>query len=764
MTTRLTYRNRLSRVLYFFPTQLLWLQLKKNHLLLVFWVVLFGFVTNNISVKFGVPNLILYPEYLGTSGVWAFGILGFSLGGFIMAFNIYSYILHAFRFPFLATVARPFAKFCINNFILPVIFTLTYFYFSAEFQLLQEFLSPLEVTLNLIAFTAGQGVFILLSLVYFFTTNKDIYKLTGKTEEELFSKEPKKKVKTPPSVRSKKKWYFTRSYSQQWRVETYLRTPISIALARKSSHYDKETIRQVFAQNHINATIFELVVIASFLIIGSFRENEVFVIPAMATVFLTFTMFLMLLSIFISWFRSWSFTILIALFLIVNFSSTHFEWATIENQAYGLNYEVPPAEYTTQVLDSLRDDDRNYMEDRNYTIEILSNWRRKNIAARGSKRQKPKFVIVNTSGGGTRSALWTYRTLQYNDSLLGGALFRHTAMISGSSGGMIGAAYLRQLYLDYSVQDSAYYYHLQHLNAISKDILNPILFSLATNDLFIRYQQFELEDGLIYTKDRATSFERQLNQNTDQRLHRKLMDYKIPEYNAEIPMMVFAPTITDDSRRLLVSAQPLSYLVNNIPNASMRSEPITENVEFMRLFKDQGAENIEFLSVLRMNATFPYVMPSVSMPSSPSIQVMDAGLRDNFGLRNSLQFIAAFREWISTNTSGVVIVQIRDKEKDFELEQPGELSIIQSLMNPLGSVYGNFTKVQDYTHDQMLQYTSLYFDQPIDVVNFELYYDQEMPISLSWHLTSREKKQIIRSVNHPANAAASARLQELLQP
>lgn len=764
MTTRLTYRNRLARIVYFFPLQLLWLQLKKNHLLLVFWVVLFGFITNNISVKFGVPNLILYPEYLGTSGVWAFGILGFSLGGFIMAFNIYTYILHAFRFPFLATVARPFAKFCINNFVLPVIFTITYFYFSAEFQLRQEFLSPLEIAINLAAFTAGQGVFILISLIYFFTTNKDIYKLTGKTEEELFSEKAEKKVKKQPSVRSKKKWYFTRSYSQQWHVETYMRTPFSLALARKSSHYDKETIRRVFAQNHINATIFELVVIASFLIIGSFRENEVFVIPAMATVFLTFTMFLMLLSIFISWFRSWSFTILIVLFILINLSSTRYEWATIENQAYGLNYDVSPAPYTAHVLDSLRDNEQNYIEDQDYTIEMLSNWRRKNVAASSNKRRKPKFVIVNTSGGGTRSALWTYRTLQYNDSLMGGDLFRHTAMITGSSGGMIGAAYLRQLYMDYRAQDSAYYYDLQHLDAISKDILNPILFSLATNDLFIRYQKFELEEGLVYTKDRATSFERQLNQNTGQRLNRKLIDYKLPEFNAEIPMMVFAPTITDDSRRLLVSAQPLSYLVNNQPRKNMTSEPITENVEFMRLFEPQGAGNIEFLSVLRMNATFPYVMPSVSMPSSPSIQVMDAGLRDNFGLRNSLQFIAAFREWISTNTSGVVIIQIRDQEKDFELEQSSDLSIIQSLMNPLGSVYGNFTKVQDYTHDQMLQYTSLYFDKPIDVVSFELYYDQQMPISLSWHLTSREKKQIIRSVDHPANVAASARLRELLQP
>src|SRR5690606_7730088 len=124
----------------------------------------------------------------------------------------------------------------------------------------------------------------------------------------------------------------------------------------------------------------------------------------------------------------------------------------------------------------------------------------------------------------------------------------------------------------------------------------------------------------------ATSFERQLNQNTGNRLNKKLSDYRQPEYNAEIPMMVFAPTITEDNRRMIISAQPASYFSNNHPDASMRNDPTTENVEFMRLFEDQGAKNVEFLSVLRMNATFPYVMPSVSMPSSPKIQVMDAGL------------------------------------------------------------------------------------------------------------------------------------------
>lgn len=754
--------GRIQRIVYFFPFQLLWLQFKKNHLLLIFWLILFGIATSNFAVKFGLPGLMLYPEYLGESGIMAFFILGFSLGGFIMAFNIYTYILHAFRFPFLATIARPFAKFCINNFIIPLTFVVLFIKESTEYQINNELLSVGDVALNLAAFMCGQFFFILVALVYFFRTNKDIFKLTGKTEEELFATVPVDPRKQP-SVRSKKKWYLSRSYNPEWRVVTYLRTPFSVALARESAHYDKETIRSVFAQNHINATLFEVAVIVSFLIIGSYRENEIFVIPAMATAMLMFTMFLMLLSIFISWLRSWTFTVLIVIFLIVNWASTRYPWANIDNHAYGLDYQVEPAKYDARIIDSLRNEESDQRNDLLHTIGILNNWRLKNTGIHASAGRKPKLVLINTSGGGSRAALWTFRAIQYNDSLLNGALLRSTPMITGSSGGMIGAAYLRQLALNYADSAQAYYNHPEYLDYISRDILNPVLFSLATNDLFVRYQRFELEEGLIYTKDRATSFERQLNQNTNGILNRKLIDYSQPEAEARIPMMIFSPTITDDSRRLIVSAQPTSYLTNNHPSESMRNTPVTESVEFMRFFSDQRAENLEFLSLLRMSATFPYVMPSVSMPSEPKIQVMDAGLRDNFGMRTSLQFIAAFRDWISTNTSGIVIVQVRDKEKDFETEKSSDLSIIQSLINPLGSVYGNFTKVQDYTHDQMLQYTSLYFDKPIDVINFELFYDTKQPISLSWHLTSLEKRNIIHSVHHPNNAEATARLRKLLE-
>src|SRR5438045_1014070 len=110
------------RFFYSFPIQLLIALLKKNYLLLMYWVVLFGWITGSMSNTFGIPYLFLDPEYMGYVGFSSFFIMGFATGCFIMVFNISSYIVNGYRFPFIATLSRPFLKFSLNNFIIPLLF------------------------------------------------------------------------------------------------------------------------------------------------------------------------------------------------------------------------------------------------------------------------------------------------------------------------------------------------------------------------------------------------------------------------------------------------------------------------------------------------------------------------------------------------------------------------------------------------------------------------------------------------------------------
>ena len=177
---------------------------------------------------------------------------------------------------------------------------------------------------------------------------------------------------------------------------------------------------------------------------------------------------------------------------------------------------------------------------------------------------------------------------------------------------------------------------------------------------------------------------------------------------------------------------------------------------------NQDAYNLRFSNAIRMSATFPIIMPKVSLPSSPKITVMDAGMRDNFGALTSYKYIYTFREWIDQNTSGIILVNFRDKAKELPIENEDRRSITENLLSPVGSLYDNLFSTQDYNQDEMLLYLSTSLEQPIEVINFELNNDQD-EIALSWHLTTKDKERVISSVLTEGNQESLKLLLEMLE-
>ncbi|MFT4679321.1 MAG: hypothetical protein ACI84C_002088 [Flavobacteriales bacterium] len=751
-------RQRIERILYFFPFQLVLLHLKKNHFLLFFWILLFGVTQGFIGLKYGVWHQFLFPEYMGETGPLSFMLLGFSFGGFILAFNLYTYILHGFRFPFIVTLSRPFVKFSINNFVIPAIYLLCFVYWTVQYQKQQEILENWTIAKNVLSMFFGVILFLVLSSAYFITTNKSIKNFIKPDSTAAKNKKNQKETFIKSPLHKDRKWYQIRQISQRWRVETYMSGFNRIALARKGDHYDKEVLHKVFAQNHVNASFFEIALVITFIMVGSFRESQYFLIPAGASVVLFFTMMLMVTSAVFSYIRGWTLTVLILVFVLVNNSFNDLPLLNVPNHAYGLDYRHEKAQYSPSLHLAPSITDSLAQSDHASTIDILENWLDKQ-ALRGN--YKPKLVLLNCSGGGLRSSLWTMKSLLTADSLLDGQLMNNIVLMTGSSGGVIGAAYARELFHMQQKGDIDMY-DPQYIENMGHDLLNPVIFTIATNDFFIRYQKFE-EGGNTYTKDRGYAFEKQFNINTGNVLNKRLIDYAKPEREAIIPMLVMSPTIVKDGRRMIISAQPMSYLTRNEPMANVHSDPGQEDVEFIRLFEKQQATNLRFTSALRMNATFPYVLPMVTLPSNPPIDVMDAGLRDNFGSKTSMQFLYTFKDWINEHTSGVVIVQTRDIQKGFEAEE-SEPSMLSQFTAPLGTVYGNFTKIQDYNSDQMMRYLSAWLENDIDLVTLQLNQNADSKISLSWHLTEAEKRRILSAVEEPDFDQAVGRLRVLLAP
>ena len=742
----------LTDIIYSFPVQLLFLHLRNNLLLIGMWVFVVLLLTGTWADLYGVKYLFLSPEYMDEVGFKSFFLLGAAFGGFFMTWNLTTYLLDAHHFPFLASMKRPFTKFILNNFIVPLIFLVFYFTYTIWFQRYFEFWSTEVILTNCVGFLLGIVLMLLLSSFYFQFTNKDIFN---------FSK--KRKGKTPPNLvesmapnRRIDRIQNIKKGAARWRVDTYLTESFRPRIVRSVQHYDYKLLLSVFKQNHLNALVVQLMSLVTLIIMGYLIDYPVFRIPAGASIFIMFSIVIALTGAITYWFDQWRITVFFLLLVGINFL-TKFDNFNHKNKAYGLDYNVEPAKYAYADLQKICVAE-NVDEDKNATIQILENWKNK-----FPDKEKPKMVIVCVSGGGLRAAAWAMQVLQKSDSILNGELLPHTVLITGASGGMIGAAYLRELYLQKQQGENVNIYDRKYIDIISKDLLNSIGFTIVTNDLFLPWAKFEV-DGKTYRKDRGYIFEQQLNENTNNAFTKKLKDYKSPEAAAIIPMTFLTPSIVNDGRRMIISPHGVSYMT--IPPIGVERPNAVEidAVDFGRVFEKQGAGDMNFATGLRMNATYPYVLPNVYLPSKPGIEVMDAGFRDNYGINSATRFIHVFKDWISENTSGVVLLQISAQIKVEEIVPNDDQGAIEAMLNPLG-IAGQILTLQDYEQDTNLGFIfDLLGRDKFDVIRYIYYPKDEMErASISFHLTSKEKKDVLDSYFLKKNEVKFERLRKALE-
>lgn len=733
---------------FFFPLVLLFKHLKHNLIGLLYWTLFLSIVTDRVGRSFGIPLLFLSPEYQGDVNFWSFILIGFSFGGFTMAFNSYSYIRLGPHFPFLATVHKPFLKFCLNNATIPLLFNIIYLVCMAEFQRVEEFATVSEVTGYICAYFVGFFVFVGISLAYFFPTNKNFFDLLIIQRKDSAGNARWSRLSQGKTLR----------YSAEGKhpLYWYIGKGLRIQQCRSTRHYSPALLLKVFAQNRISTTIFEVTTIVAFIGLGLLGGRSIFDVPAAMSVVLLLTIILMLFSALGSWLKNWTYVILIGVMAIMNYCSGRWNIFQFENQAYGLTYsEAGYAPYNHRAIREMCNDRAAIKADSLDYIRLLNRWKAK------TGEKKPVLFLINTSGGGSRSAAWMFEVMRYCDSLSHGSFTRHTALITGASGGMIGASYYRALLLQslqgqkVNLNDPAYF------DCISEDLLNRLCFAASTNDIFFRYQS-RLKIGTAYNYDRGMAFEEDLNENTAGVLDQSLDYFKQPEGKGLIPVMIYSPTIVNDGRRLLISSQPLSFISGNAsdPKGTIRSY---EDLDIHQVLKANTVDKMRYTSVLRMSATFPFVLPMVTLPTTPSIQIMDAGTRDNFGVKTTLQWMNALRKWIRENTSGVVLIQIRDTRKMLAGDEAKKATFIDKFYLPFSNMYSNFPRTQDFDEEEMLKLGMANSEFPFRMVSLNLREESNDRISLSWHLTSKEKLKIKKALFREQNQRGIAAINRQLR-
>ncbi len=754
-----------KNVLYSFPIQLLLLHFKKNLFLIFFWILLTLIVLQNFGTVLGIPFLFLDPEYLNAVSWQGFFLMGIGLAIFTMAFHMTTYILDAVRYRFLAVIKRPFIQFCVNNSIIPLIFYIIYLYSFIAFQLDNELPSNWEIVRYILGFILGTVMTYAVVFVYLSFTNKDFF--------ILFADSVEKQMRKVNISRANMLRQIKESRHHEKQVLNYLDYKSGFkSVVRDFSKYQGYQLFRVFDQNHLNLFIIQALLIFLILFLGFFREYPFLQIPAAMSGLLLLAVLMMLVGAVAFWLRDWAIPLVLGGLVLLNYM-TGTEFYNRPHTAFGLNYNIPPADYSLEYLEQLLHAD-SIQKDKDYTLGILQNWRNK-----FPEDQNPRMVFITTSGGGQRSALWTLNVLQNAEKVSDGRLFNHTQMITGASGGTVGAAFFREIYLRSLDDPSIDIYARKYLDQISSDNLNPIIFTLLVNDLLIRNQYFEY-NGRLYLKDRGYAFENQLNINTEGVLDKPLKSYRVPEYESKIPMLPIAPLITNDGRKLFISPHSMAYMGISIERSEGPDEK-SQSIDFQRFFAGHDAPNLRFLSALRMGATFPFITPHIQLPSIPRMETMDAGLSDNFGIQDAIRFMYIFQNWIKENTSGVTLVTIRDSEKSTEIEPKKPPTILQKLSTPLKNIYINWDNVQTLNNEVLFNYMKESLEFDLEKIEFEYSVDQYLKerysnkpsaevsqeeietqrASLNWRLTAREKKSILDNINSAKNIAALREIQNI---
>ncbi|WP_435006726.1 hypothetical protein P12x_004221 [Tundrisphaera lichenicola] len=321
------------------------------------------------------------------------------------------------------------------------------------------------------------------------------------------------------------------------------------------------------------------------------------------------------------------------------------------------------------------------------------------------RKSKPKLIVVAVSGGGLRAGIWAEKVLYELERAIPEFPDR-TRLITGSSGGMLGAAryvagltpagsssdpgangriepqwaQTRGLRESNPGDDAPESHHHESMSVVDqridhelhKDFLTPVIHRLVFGDVDILPMP-----GMTPT-DRGMVLEEVLREEAfreeDQPGNHLNKTFKLlaeaGETQGRLPSLVFSPVMVEDSRRLIVSNLDLGSLMLNHGSFDLdtgeekyESGPdfpyySTTGVQLFHLFPKEY-DHFTLAKAVRMNATFPYVTPAVSMPTLRPRRVVDAGYYDNYGIDLAVGWLEEHRRWLELNTSGVILIQLR---------------------------------------------------------------------------------------------------------
>ena len=322
------------------------------------------------------------------------------------------------------------------------------------------------------------------------------------------------------------------------------------------------------------------------------------------------------------------------------------------------------------------------------------------------KTKKP-LILVTVTGGGLRAAVWSHLILQKLEEEFASAGYDfpgHVRLITGASGGMLGAAYYVSKLRSPNDQPRGKKRFQNPTESscsvkLGSDYITPIMKQYLYADLP------NLLSPWSNNFDRGQMLEKAWSKHLDEALDCTFKSLSEGEREGWRPSLVFTPMMIEDGRRLIISnlnmyyptshdgpliggrqslirhhiangnklCSGLNQYENNWANLqevvleewnkelalhglrgdkphTVTAADLTgsnysiEAFEFFKLFPDlheDSRNGFKISTATRMSAAFPFFTPSVSLPTTPRRRVIDAGFYDNYGVSLSATWLCS---------------------------------------------------------------------------------------------------------------------------
>ena len=225
------------------------------------------------------------------------------------------------------------------------------------------------------------------------------------------------------------------------------------------------------------------------------------------------------------------------------------------------------------------------------------------------------------------------------------------------------------------------------------------------------------------------------------------------------PSLIFSPMLVEDGRQLFITNLQLQKVTRNLARILEKGRPAggpiglqllsREGIEFFELFPDSRS-GFQVGTAARMSGSFPYVLPAPILPTDPPRRVVDAGYYDNYGVGIAASWLANNLDWVRRETSGVVLIQIRDgasnlsrrREKVDDTFPDLFARGLQGLTSPPEGLWQTRVASSVYRNDNLLHIVTELLEAKglpagfFTTATFEFEAGQD--VSLSWALTKTE--------------------------